>query len=65
MIDRTGIINSLEREIKRIRKEPKSKMLGIFMTVDEAEDIVTLLKENEAIPVDTGHLDNVLTVNER
>lgn len=47
MIDRTETINSLEREIKRIRKEPKRKMLGIFMTVDEAEDIVTLLKEQE------------------
>ena len=47
MIDRTEVINSLEREIKRIRKEPKRKMLGIFMTADEAEGIVTLLKEQE------------------
>lgn len=45
---RDEIINGLEREVKSIRKEPQGKMLGIFMTVDEAEDIITLLKEQEA-----------------
>ena len=43
------IINGLEREIKSIRREPRVKMLGICMTVDEAEDIIALLKEQEAV----------------
>lgn len=46
---RDEIINGLEREVKSIRKEPQGKMLGLFMTVDEAEDIITLLKEQEAV----------------
>ena len=45
---RDEIIKGLENEISRIHREPKGKMLGIFMTVDEAEDIVTLLKEQES-----------------
>ena len=44
---RDEIISGLEREVKSIRKEPQGKMLGIFMTVDEAEDIITLLKEQD------------------
>lgn len=44
---RDEIIKGLEKEIRRIHREPKRKMLGIFMTVDEAEDIVVLLKEQE------------------
>lgn len=44
---RDEIIEGLENEIRRIHREPKGKMLGIFMTVDEAEDIVALLKEQE------------------
>ena len=46
---RDEIIKGLEKEIRRIHSEPKGKMLGIFMTVDEAEDIVALLKEQEAV----------------
>ena len=46
---RDEIISGLEREIKSIRREPKSKMLGICIMVDDAEDIVTLLKEQEAV----------------
>ena len=45
---RDEIINGLEREVKSIRREPQSKMLGVCITVDEAEDIVALLKEQEA-----------------
>ena len=45
---RDEIISGLEREIKSIRREPRGKMLGICMTADEAEDIVALLKEQEA-----------------
>lgn len=44
---RHEIISSLEREIKRIRKEPKEKMFGILLKVDEAEDIVAILKEQD------------------
>lgn len=44
---RDEIINSLEREVKSIRREPQSKMLGICITVDEAEDILAMLEEQE------------------
>ena len=46
---RDEIISGLEREIKSIRREPRGKMLGIFMTADEAEDIIALLKEQETV----------------
>lgn len=46
---RDEIIEGFEKEIRRIHREPKEKMLGIFMTVDEAEDIVAMLKEQEAV----------------
>ena len=46
---RDEIISGLEREIKSIRREPRGKMLGIFMTADEAEDIIAMLKEQEAV----------------
>lgn len=42
---RDEIIGGFEREIRRIRREPKEKMLGVCITVDEAEEIVELLKE--------------------
>ncbi len=44
-MEKSEIIRRLEREIKSIRRESQSKMLGVCITVDEAEDIVSLLKE--------------------
>lgn len=49
MMTRDEIIHGLEREVKSIRMEPQSKMLGVCITVDEAEDIVALLKEQEPV----------------
>ncbi len=45
---RDEIIDGFEREIRRIRREPKEKMLGVCITVDEAEEIVALLNGQEA-----------------
>lgn len=47
---RDEIIGGFEREIRRIRREPKEKMLGICITVDEAEEIAELLKDGVPIP---------------
>ena len=46
---RDEIIGGFEREIRRIRREPKEKMLGVCITVDEAEEIVELLKEQQKL----------------
>ena len=63
---RDEIIKGLEKEIRRIHREPKRKMLGIFMTVDEAEDIVVLLKEQEPVsPIRMHHTEHKETDNYR
>lgn len=46
---RDEIITGLEREIKSIRMEPRRKMIGFCMTATEAEDVIALLKEQNAV----------------
>lgn len=60
MDDRENVIKGLENEIRRIHREPKGKSLGIFMTVDEAEDILALLKEQEAKVLTVDQLEDAL-----
>lgn len=46
-MNRDEIISGLEAVVRDVRKEPDEKMLGVFITADEAEEIAKLLKEQE------------------